>query len=57
MQPPIDADERRSALDLITEKAIGCAYRVSNTLGVGFVEKVYENALAIELEQAGLEVE
>jgi len=30
----------------ITRKIIGCAYDVSNTLGVGFVEKVYENALA-----------
>ena len=32
-----------------TEKIIGCAYTVSNTLGAGFLEKVYENALAIEL--------
>ena len=31
--------------------------RVSNTLGVGFKEKVYENALAIELKNAGLTVE
>jgi hypothetical protein len=29
----------------ITQKIIGCAYEVSNALGVGFVEKVYENAL------------
>ncbi|MEJ5225223.1 MAG: GxxExxY protein [Anaerolineales bacterium] len=27
-------------LDAITEKIIGCAYDVSNTLGSGFVEKV-----------------
>lgn len=32
-------------LDEITEKIIGCVYEVSNTLGSGFVEKVYENAL------------
>ncbi len=32
-------------LDEITEKIIGCAYDVSNALGSGFVEKVYENAL------------
>jgi hypothetical protein len=25
----------------ITERVLGCAYRVSNTLGTGFVEKVY----------------
>jgi len=29
----------------ITEKIIGCAYAVSNSLGQGFLEKVYENAL------------
>lgn len=41
----------------ITEKIIGCAYTVSNTLGIGFVEKVYENALAIAIRKAGLMVE
>ena len=43
-------------LNPITEKIIGCAYTVSNTLGVGFLEKVYENALAHELRKAGLRV-
>ena len=41
-------------LNLITEQIIGCAYTVSNTLGIGFLEKVYENALAIELRKKGL---
>ena len=40
----------------ITEKIIGCAYTVSNALGAGFLEKVYENALAHELRKAGLKV-
>jgi GxxExxY protein len=40
----------------ITQKIIGCAYEVSNTLGVGFVEKVYENATAHLIRKAGLEV-
>jgi GxxExxY protein len=40
----------------LTEKIIGCAYAVHNTLGAGFLEKVYENALGIELEEAGLRV-
>ena len=31
--------------------------RVSNKLGVGFLEKVYENALAIELKKINLKVE
>jgi GxxExxY protein len=40
----------------ITEKIIGCAYTVANTLGAGFLEKVYENALAHDLRKAGLAV-
>jgi|ERR1700730_1138029 len=41
----------------VTERIIGCAMKVSNTLGVGFLEKVYENALMVELARAGLAVE
>jgi GxxExxY protein len=43
--------------EAVTEKIIGCAYVVANTLGSGFLEKVYENALAHELRKAGLSVE
>ena len=42
---------------LIEEKTqiiIRCFYKVYNTLGYGFQEKVYENALAIELKKEGL---
>ena len=52
----MDTDERRLRLDQITEKIIGCVHQVSNTLGPGFLEKVYENALAVELGLAGLRV-
>ncbi|CAD6495096.1 MAG: PD-(D/E)XK nuclease superfamily protein [Candidatus Argoarchaeum ethanivorans] len=38
---------------LITEKIIGAAYNVHNTLGSGFLEKVYQNSLAIELQSFG----
>jgi GxxExxY protein len=41
-------------LNEVTERIIGCAYAVSNGLGVGFLEKVYENALIHELRKAGL---
>ena len=41
----------------LTEKIIGAAYTVANTLGTGFLEKVYENALLFELKNLGLEVE
>jgi len=40
----------------VTEHVIGCAYEVSNTLGCGFLEKTYENALAIELRRNGIRV-
>ncbi len=43
--------------DTITEKIIGCAMKVSNTLGIGFLEKVYENALVLELKRSMLETE
>jgi len=40
----------------LTEKIIGAAYTVYNILGWGFLEKVYENALAIELQKMGIKV-
>jgi len=43
-------------LNRLTERIIGCAFRVANTLGSGFLEKVYENALAHELGKNGLKV-
>src|SRR5882724_2828689 len=42
--------------DELTEKIIGCAFTVHNKPGSGFLEKVYENALRIELEKLGLRV-
>ena len=50
----MDADEIRT--NALSERIIGCAFRVLNTLGPGFLEKVYENALAHELRKAGLTV-
>jgi GxxExxY protein len=40
----------------LTQAIIGAFYEVYNTLGYGFLEKVYENALAFELRQRGLAV-
>lgn len=37
----------------LTEKIIAAAFKLHNTLGPGFVEKVYENALVEELQQQG----
>ena len=41
----------------ITERIIGCAYKVAGKMGCGFFEKCYENALAHEMKKAGLRFE
>lgn len=48
-------DEHRCEVEWepVTGSIIGCAFNVANTLGAGFLDKVYENALAHELRKAG----
>jgi len=41
----------------VTKTIIGCAYRVYNKMGFGFLESVYEKCLLIELRKAGLDTE
>jgi GxxExxY protein len=41
----------------LTEKILGAAFKVLNTLGAGFLEKVYENALSFEIQRGGILVE
>jgi len=38
----------------LTEQILGAAFEVANTLGTGFLERVYERALVIELQLRGL---
>ncbi len=52
MELQINADEVR--LNELSEKIIGAAFEVSNVLGAGFLEKVYENALNVELNLRGV---
>lgn len=40
----------------LTEKIIGAFYKVFNTLGFGYLEKVYENSLKHEITKMGLKV-
>jgi GxxExxY protein len=54
MKPQMNTDTHR--LNEITERIIGCAFIVINTLGCGFLEKVYENALVHELRKTGFRV-
>jgi GxxExxY protein len=51
--PPMNADERRY-FDSLTEEVIASIFEVSNTLGAGFLEKVYERALLKELGLRGI---
>jgi GxxExxY protein len=41
-------------LEKLTNQIISCYYDVYNTLGYGFLEKVYENAMLIKFDEAGL---
>jgi GxxExxY protein len=44
-------------IDEITEIVIGAAYKVHKTLGSGFLERIYEKSLLIELKNKGLKAE
>ncbi len=50
-------EEQHFEHDPLSQSVIKCVFTVANTLGAGFLEKVYENALAHELRKSGLEVE
>jgi GxxExxY protein len=55
----MNADKRRwssEELAQLTHTIIGAAHTVSNALGAGFLEKIYENALAIELRKSNIKV-
>lgn len=41
----------------LTDEILGAAFKVQNTLGCGFLEKVYENAMVVELVRMGLTVQ
>ena len=47
----MNTDENLKGEKTVTEAVIGAAFDVANALGCGFLEKVYENALAVELRR------
>jgi len=47
----------KAYFDALAESIVNCEYKVGRVLGCGFLEKVYENALAIEFASEGLNIE
>lgn len=45
------------SLQPVTQEIIGAAFEVHNVLGYGFLERVYQRAMQVELEARGIEVE
>jgi len=56
-QPQINADERRYKHQELTQTIIGIFYDVYNELGFGFLEKIYEEAMARVLKAKGIDVQ
>jgi len=48
--------DERASLEALVEKVVGAAYEVSNVLGAGFLEKIYERALVEELNLRSVRV-
>jgi len=55
--PQMNAEERRYKHAELTEQIIGVFYEVYKELGIGFLEKVYQEAMALVLRSKGLEVQ
>jgi GxxExxY protein len=53
----IICDSRDYSLQPVTRQLIGAAFEVHNVLGYGFLERVYQRAMQVELESRGLKVE
>ncbi len=49
-----NAEKGLDEVNSLTERIIGCAIRVHKQLGAGLLESIYESALCVELELAGL---
>jgi GxxExxY protein len=53
----IKTKEKDFSLQPVTQQLIGAAFEVHNILGFGFLEKVYQRAMQIELQAHGVKVE
>ena len=57
LEPQIDTDETQTltaakdySLQPVTQQIIGATFEVHNILGYGFLERVYQRAMQVELE-------
>ena len=50
----MDTDHKEGKYRVFTEGIIKVFYKVYNTRGYGFLEKVYENAIVVELKREGI---
>ena len=64
IQPQMNTDETQISagtkdfsLQPVTQQLIGAAFEVHNVLGFGFLEKVYQRAMQVELQLRGIKVE
>jgi GxxExxY protein len=53
----IKTGEKDFTLQPVTQHLIGAAFEVHNILGFGFLEKVYQRAMQVELQSCGVKVE
>jgi len=53
-EPQRHGDTANAELNALTSRIIGCAIEVHRTLGPGLLEAIYETALCIELDEAGI---
>jgi GxxExxY protein len=53
-EPQRQGGTENTDLNAITSRIIGCAIEVHRTLGPGLLEAIYETALCIELDDAGI---
>ena len=53
----IKTKEKDFSLQPVTQQLIGAAFEVHNVLGFGFLERVYERAMQVELQTRGIKAE
>jgi GxxExxY protein len=53
----IKKGEKDFSLQPVTQQLIGAAFEVHNILGFGFLEKVYQRAMQVELQTRGVKAE